>query len=204
MQSAGHHGYRCRYDQATRQARRTPCNAPQVIAPVSVEAALRGLFAENIGRIASAVVAEHQRQLTEQVDDPVLSALVVLDQQEASLLDLVQGGTMSDQLRQRYAWIQGERARLQAKQARQGSNVRLTDEQVAFVQNQHLHEHPLDVYDEFSPAQQAELWRMLGVTVAIYRTRGRGKWASYRAEIQGESLSERSIWILQSFVTGAA
>jgi hypothetical protein len=202
MQSAGHHGYRCRYSTALRQHRRTPCTNPQSLAPVTVHVAMRGLFEENIGKIAATLVEEHQRQLSAQVDDPVVAALAVLDQQEDQLLDLVQGGKMSDKARQRYAWIQEERQRLQAKQAKAATVVRLTDEQVALFSK--MSEHPLDVYDELTTAQQAEVWRLMGVKVAIYRTRGRGKWATFRSEIQGDSLSEGSIWILQSFVTGVA
>lgn len=202
MQSAGYHGYRCRYDQAARQSRRTPCTKPQVIAPATAHAALRTLFADNCPRLAATLVTEHQRQVMERADDPVLSALAVLDQQEEALLDLVQGGTMSEKARQRYAWIQGERVRLRAKQARQATIVRLSDDDIALFTQ--LSEHPLDVYDEFTPGQQAEVWRKMGIQVAIHRTRGRGKWATFRAEIVGESLSERSIWILHALVTGRA
>jgi hypothetical protein len=205
MTAAGRHGYRCR--RANQQGMgmvQGLCPVPQTLSAEQVAVQLRGLFAVNIREAAEAIVGEHQRQRAEAVRDPVADELTLLDQQESALLDLVVGGSMSPQVKQRYEWIQERRSLLFERQQRQQSVVRLSDDQVAQIAA--LQTAPEAIYDELEPNEQAELWRLLNVQVKIEHVGGRGINSRYQSSIVegAESLSARSIWIVSSYLTGEA
>lgn len=203
MTAAGHHGYRCRMVTLQWQGRvQDVCKAPQTLSANSVGDQLRGLFAANISVAARQIVEEHQRQQAQATPDPVADELALLDQQEAALIDLAVGGSMSSQVKQRYDWIQERRVTLHTRQQRQQAVVRLNDAQVALITD--LSENPEAIYDELDANQQAELWRLLNVKVKIHRVSGRGRQTRYRSEIVSESLTDASVWIVQSYMTGAA
>jgi hypothetical protein len=202
MVSPGYQGYRCRYTTAQRQGRvRGMCPSPQTVAARIAAEQLRGLFGLNIGRAAALIVAEHERQRAAAQADPIAEELAVLDSQEATLLDLAIGGSMSEQLKKRYDWVRERRALLLDRQARQQTVVRLSDDQVAFITA--LGSDPLEVYDELGPNGQAEIWRLLKVRVRVTHAGGRGASARYRSAItSGSKLdNEGSIWLIQSYLT---
>jgi len=202
MTSAGSKGYRCRYASPQRQGMvRDMCRKPITIKATTAHRIARGLFEFNFAAIAERVVGEYQRQVVEQQVDPLVEELSILDGQETRLLDLVQGSSMSVQLRQRYEWIQERRAVIRTKQARQQPIVRWTEDQVQMIAK--LRTEPLILYDKLTPDQQAQLWRLLGIQIRIEYLGGRGAFTRHQGEIRSpELLNDGSIWIVQGYLTG--
>lgn len=202
MISGGYHGYRCRYENPQKQGIIAgACPSPQTLSANQAARHLRGLWVENIGRVARDITEEHERQKAEVMADPIGDELVLLESQEANLLDLAMGGTMSAQMRKRYEWIQERRQQLIVQRERIGTIVRLNDSQIAQVVA--MSAAPGEIYDDLTPNQQAELWRLANVKVRITHVGGRGCNTRYRAEIaDSQSLTESSIWICTSYLTG--